>query len=344
MKIEKFCTLGLSFAILLGAFCKGKSSKDDTASDAAPISWDEARVEASVKFVAAEPHPMGSPRQKQVMEYLKSEAEAAGLEVQLDAFIATVPDPAALNAASVMQTTTLDLEAANVLAKLKVPGSSCVLLVASHYDSKRLEGEISLGANDSGSSTAVVLELMRGLQKAEIKEQLRCSILAVWFDAEEAYLPEWYDGERSHPAKIQDHLYGSRHMASLLTPCDGSMCLPAMWGGEKVKAMLLLDMVGMPNASLTRELHSDPGLLAKAIELDKKVNKGFLYRANRRAPIEDDHKPFVDRGVKALNMIDFNNIETWHTAKDVPESLSSSSMRMAGQLAAALVLDLTREP
>lgn len=340
MKSRNFfaCGLGLVGFVLLGSFCKGTSTKQE-AGMSEPIAWDEKRVEDHLAFIAAEPHFTGSARQKEVGAYIEKEARALGLEVTVDSFTVTVPDPAASSgSASVVQKLTLDLPAQNILARLKVPGSSCVVLLGSHYDSKRLEGEISLGANDSGSSSAALLELMRGLGEAGVKEQLKCSVLAVWFDAEEAYLEDWYDGERSHPAKIKDHLYGSRHMAAQLTSCEGGLCLPSPWGSEQVRALFLLDMIGMPNVSLTRESNSNPQLLEQAIALDKQLHNGFLYRANRRFPVEDDHIPFAERGVRTLNLIDFNNIDSWHTAADVPASISQKSIRMVAMLAAALVI------
>lgn len=338
------CSLSVLGLVLLGSFCKGTSSKNGEGRGE-PIGWEESRVEAHIATIAAAPHFTGSPRQKEVAAYIEAEAKALGLEVSLDPFTATVPDPAATSgAASVMQTLTLDLPAQNILAKLKVPGSSCVVMLASHYDSKRLEGEISLGANDSGSSSAALLEIMRGLGANGVKEQLKCSVLAVWFDAEEAYLPDWDTGERKHPAKIKDHLYGSRHMAESLSACEGGMCLPSASGGERIKAFFLLDMIGMPNVSLTRESNSHPELLEKAVALDKTLHDGFLYRSRHRFPVEDDHIPFAARGVRVLDLIDFHNTDTWHTAQDVPASLSMSSIRKVGMLAAALVLDEAKEP
>jgi hypothetical protein len=321
--------------LMSGAFCKSKVDPGQSL-----IAWDEKRVRSAVEVIAAEPHPMGSARQAQLAEWLQKEGESLGLTVSVDTFTASVPDPALMGSSgSVMQKLTIDLTARNVYAKLKVPETDCVVLLGSHYDSKRLDAGPNVGANDSASSSAALLEIMR-----QMKEQtdLKCSIMAVWFDGEEAWLPEWRDGEDKHPARQQDNLYGSRHLAGQLQSCASAQCLPQHLGGEKVKALVLLDMIGMPQVRLSLDSLSDPQLMTMAVELDRKMFQGELYgRSYSRSSI-DDHVPFMEKGVPAIDLIDFDNLQTWHQPTDRPETLDYKSIEKVSQLAMAMLLQLAR--
>jgi hypothetical protein len=321
--------------LMSGAVCKSKTEPGQS-----PMPWDEKRVRSAVDVLAAEPHPMGSERQAQLADWLQKEGEAIGLTVSVDSFTASVPDPALLGSSgSVMQKLTIDLTARNVYAKLQVPQADCVVLLGSHYDSKRLDAGPNVGANDSASSSAALLEIMRQMKE---RSELKCSIMAVWFDGEEAYLPEWRDGEDRHPARQQDNLYGSRHLASQLQSCASAQCLPAHLGGEKVKALVLLDMIGMPNVRLSLDALSDPQLMSLAVELDRKMFQGELYGRSYSRSAVDDHVPFMEKGVPAIDLIDFENLQTWHQPTDRPETLDYKSIEKVSQLAMALLLKLAQ--
>jgi hypothetical protein len=330
--------------VMSGSFCKNSTPETGPTESVGPIAladipWDGTRVSQHLKELTAAPHYFGSPRQKELAAYLEAEARKLELSVQVDTFQATVPDPAALTGVtSMMQNTTLQLTGYNVYARLPIEGATCVILIGSHYDSKRLEGVESLGANDSGSSSAALLELMRAFQTPALKQRLRCSLMAVWFDGEEAYLPEWLDGETRHPSGIKDHLYGSRHLAGRLEACGAQQCLPQALGGERVQQMLLLDMIGMPNAQLTLDRYSTPELLALAQRLDKAYYQGRLYRDSYPKPVMDDHIPFLAKGIPSLNLIDFENLNTWHTSQDRLETLALSSIEDISKLAVALIV------
>ncbi len=334
------CIAALSLGLSAGQ-CHSQRS-DGPASDANNpfFAWDSDKVKTHLATLAAEPHPLGSLRQLELAQYIEGEARSYGLTVMRDDFTVQVPDPALLHgASSVMQTLTLAKSAQNIFAKLAVPQSSCIFLLASHYDSKRLDGEVSLGANDSGSSSAALLEIMRQLTQLTQSRPLRCSVLAVWFDGEEAYLRDWRDGETRHPAQQADHLYGSRRLAEQLASCGNASCLPSKLGGERVEAMVLLDMIGMPRGTLSWDSFSTPELVSKAKAIDKRLYGGRLF-ASFSKPIEDDHLPFLAKGIPAIDLINFEDTSTWHTSLDRLENISLDSLRDIAQLALHLIYEL----
>src|SRR4051794_23723275 len=138
-----------------------------------------------------------------------------------------------------------------------------------------------VGANDGGSSTGVLLEMARALTGAAHADD----VILVWFDGEEAYV-EW------GPA---DGTYGSRHLAE-------------KWAAEgklaAIKALINMDMTGDRNLDILPEQNSDRELreLAWKAAADLGYAKHFLAVGG---PVEDDHMPFLARGVKALDLIDF---------------------------------------
>ncbi len=319
-----------------GTLCRPQSSSRE------PYAWDQKSLQKSLEIFTAEPHTVGSDRQAVLTNWLQSETEQMGLQVTVDSFAIQVPDPSLLGGtSSLMQSLTIERSARNVYAKLKVAGSDCVILIGSHYDSKRIEGISYVGANDSGSSSAALLEIMRQLKAVS---SLSCSVMAVWFDGEEAWLPEWRDGQDRHPARQQDNLYGSRHLAAQLQNCKAGLCLPENLGGESVKALVLMDMIGMPKVQLTLDASSDPRLMQMARDLDQSMNKDLLYSRPYPKPIEDDHRPFMDRGVPSVNLIGFENLQTWHQASDVLSTLDLGSIEKVSQLAIALVTKLGETP
>ena len=109
---------------------------------------------------------------------------------------------------------------ANVV--VKIPGADAGrILITGHFDTKLFRQFRFVGANDGGSSAAMLLELARVLKDRKNPY----TIELVFFDGEEATLPEWTG---------TDHTYGSRHYVET-GKADGSL--------SKIRAMILFDMV-----------------------------------------------------------------------------------------------------
>ena len=55
----------------------------------------------------------------------------------------------------------------------------------------------------------------------------------------------------------------------------------------------------------------------------------------RPAAVEDDHLPFLEAGVRALDLIDFNfgpNNAYWHTPRDTMDKLGAHSFEVIGNV------------
>jgi len=135
----------------------------------------------------------------------------------------------------------------------------------------------------------------------------------VWDDAEEA-VKSWSD---------TDSLYGIRHLAEKWEG-DGTL--------KKTKAFLLADMIGDADLNIERDSNSTPWLEAVVYEAATRLGYQSHF-FSRTMTVDDDHLPFVRRGVPSADLIDFDygydNV-FWHTPQDTVDKLSPKSLEIAG--------------
>jgi Zn-dependent M28 family amino/carboxypeptidase len=206
---------------------------------------------------------------------------------------------------------------ANII--LKFPGKSGrAIVITGHYDTKRIPMVHFVGANDAGSSTGFLLELARVLAAMNHNDD----IYIVFFDGEEAVV-NWTGA---------DSLYGSRHLASKWA-ADGTL--------PRIRALINIDMIGDKELDITNDSNSSESLRAMVQQIATKLGYGKYFRHDPNA-IDDDHKPFADSGVNAIDIIDLDkgpNGSYWHTAQDTMDKLSAHSFQVVGDV----VLELIRE-
>src|SRR6266853_2407395 len=268
-----------------------------TADDAPPPEktggFDGKRAFAHVaKQVSFGPHPSGSPAIAKVQEYLLAELKSYGCTVETDAFNSDTPIGR--------------LPMKNIL--VKIPGEKPgVILLGTHYDTLLMDNFV--GADDAGSSAAVMLELARLLCPRKGK-------YAVWiafFDGEEA-MKHWSE---------TDSRYGSRQMAAKLAS-SGDI--------KKIKAFLLADIVGGRQARFPRESSSTPALVDLFWETAARLGYSALF-VNDSSSAEDDHDSFLKRGVPSVDVIgDFVNNGYWHTPQDALDKISAKTLAVTGHV------------
>lgn len=203
----------------------------------------------------------------------------------------------------------------------KFPGqSSEIVVVAGHYDTLFQKGFV--GANDGASSAALLLELARVFG---LKHSPPLGLWVVFFDGEEA-VQQWSD---------VDGLYGSRHQV-------------AVWGQQgvlpRIKAVLVVDMIGDKNLALKRDLNSTPWLTDLVWAVAKKEGYAAHF-IDETTAVMDDHSPFVAAGVPAVDLIDFDYGPAngyWHTPQDTVDKLSAGSLTIVGAVVLATVEQLSQ--
>jgi Zn-dependent M28 family amino/carboxypeptidase len=243
------------------------------------------------RLVAIGPRVAGSPGGQRARDYIVGELKKiGGVQAQVKPFEAETPYGR--------------VKMANVIAVL--PGRRAdVVMVAGHYDTKLFTEFRFVGANDGGSSAALLLELARRLAAGP---------------RDYTYWLVWFDGEEAREAWTErDSLYGSRRLASELAQARR---LP--------RAMVLVDMIGDRDLSLRREAHS-AGWLTEII-WDAAGRRGYARHFIRESmPVEDDHVPFLKLGVPASLLIDFD-YPPWHTAEDTLDKVSAQSLGIVGEV------------
>lgn len=266
-----------------------------------------AAFEYTRKVVAFGPRPGGSPALAKTRAWIKQELAPRGCELIADPFTAQSPDgPVPME---------------NILCKFpaKSGASGKAIAITGHYDTKKMAGFV--GANDGGSSTGFLLELAAVLQGAPRTDD----IYLVFFDGEEAF-HEWTD---------TDSLYGSRHLAKKWT-ADGA--------NGKLKALINIDMIGQKNLHVAFELNSAATLRNQVWNTAQALGYAAAFSRQGGGAITDDHMPFLNEGVKALDLIDFDSQATfWHTPQDTMDKLSPESFEIVGRLIMRVIADLEQQ-
>ncbi|XP_005600109.2 glutaminyl-peptide cyclotransferase [Equus asinus] len=236
----------------------------------------------------------------------------------------------------------------NIISTLN-PTAKRHLVLACHYDSKYFpewNNRVFVGATDSAVPCAMMLELARALDKQLLSlkripnSQPDLSLQLIFFDGEEAFL-HW---------SPQDSLYGSQHLARKMasTPHPpGATDTNQLHGMD---LLVLLDLIGAPNPTfpnffpntarwfdrlraIEHELH-ELGLLK-----DHSYERPYFHSNGYGNVIQDDHIPFLNKGVPVLHLISSPFPEVWHTMDDNEENLDETTIDNLNKIIQVFVLE-----
>lgn len=247
------------------------------------------------EIVAFGPRPIGSANHKKVENYILTHLKGDTVE-QEDFEVDTSEGKFPVH---------------NIIAKF--PGTrDGIVVIASHYDTNwPLRSTSYVGANDGASSSAALLEIAIHLRG---KPRNSYSVWLLWDDAEESMKLPWFDPES---------LYGVRHLAQKWQD-DGTL--------KKIKAFILLDMIGDADLNIDRDHNSTSWLEDMVYQAATKLGYQSHFFARDNA-VGDDHEPFMKRGVPCADLIDleygYNNV-FWHTPQDTVDKLSPKSLEIVG--------------
>ena len=197
-----------------------------------------------------------------------------------------------------------------------IPGRLPAVVVAAHYDVEaRPRGFV--GANDGAAATAAVVELSRGLASEAVVGGRE--VRFVLFDGEEE--PPW-SGDFYADAMRGSRAYVARHPGEV---------------GE----LILLDYVANRGLRLPREGSSDRGLWAKLRAAAERSGTAASFPDRSGLSIYDDHTPLLERGVAAIDLIDFDY--PWRdTLADNVNKLSPRALDVTGETIYALLDEMRR--
>lgn len=265
-----------------------------------PAAFDGARaLEEARSFVALGPKAAGTSGAATAAGWIRDRLAAHGWEASIDEFSDGPPGA--------------ETAFRNVVARRRGAGPGIVILGA-HYDTKSGIPGFE-GANDSASGVAALLEIARIHARAVPARDL----LLAFFDGEECrveYGPH-------------DGLHGSRRLAR--------RAVEEGWAPD-VRAVVVLDMIGDRDLTVTVPRNGTPALLTAVFEAARAEGARDRFRL---APggILDDHVPFLDAGMPAVDLIDFEFgsapglNDYWHTAADTIDKLSADSLALVARVA-----------
>ncbi len=300
MKSEK---LGLAVFVALFALCPQPSALIQARQQPAGQTTPAATVRATFdggrayehlrQVVSFGPRPAGSAALERTRTYITDQLKADGVTVTPQAFDAKTPIG--------------QIHMVNLIAT--IPGARKERIVlAGHYDTKLFREFRFVGADDGGSSTALLLEMARVLKA----RRNTLSVELLFLDGEEATLRDWGGS---------DHTYGSQYYV------DNAKRTGTL---SSLKAIVLVDMIGDRSLRIMRETASTRWLTDAIWSTAKRLgySSTFVDDATR---IEDDHIPFLEAGVQAVDIIDLD-YPAWHTASDTLDQTSARSLEIVGKV------------
>ncbi|XP_048837410.1 glutaminyl-peptide cyclotransferase-like a [Brienomyrus brachyistius] len=223
----------------------------------------------------------------------------------------------------------------NVLAVLD-PAAPRRLLLACHYDSKAIQpprGKAQkpfVGASDSAVPCAMILELVTALDgqlKSLTQQKVPLTLQLVFFDGEEAF-QEW---------TATDSLYGSRHLAERMSRTSHPAGGPHATLLQAVDLFVLLDLIGAPDPLFVNHFDNTARWFDRLITAEKRLHKLGLLSSHPSeqsyfrkdvylGPVQDDHIPFLQRGVPVLHLIATPFPSFWHTLQDTEENMHAPTV------------------
>ncbi|MCJ7716592.1 MAG: M28 family peptidase, partial [Anaerolineales bacterium] len=160
-----------------------------------------------------------------------------------------------------------------------------------------------------GSGVAVLLELARTLPK-----DLAVPVQIVFFDAEDnGGIGDW------------DWILGSRGFVEHLNS-------PPL-------AAIIVDMVGDADLEIYKEQNSDEELTEQIWEQARLLGYEKVFLSEKNFSVLDDHTPFIEAGIPAVDIIDLD-YPYWHTTQDTVDKVSSESLQIVGDTLFAWILSL----
>lgn len=193
----------------------------------------------------------------------------------------------------------------NIFAKRS--NSVSPIILGAHYDSRMhadqdpdlaLRSQPVPGADDGASGEAVLLEIARVLPQSDQ------NVWLVFFDSEDqGNIDSW------------DWLLGSTVFANSLrvTP----------------KAVVIVDMIGDANLNIYREISSTKSLTDQIWQTAGELGYSNYFIDQEKYTMLDDQTPFLERGIPAVDIIDFD-YPYWHTTADTLDKVSAASLDIVG--------------
>lgn len=182
------------------------------------------------------------------------------------------------------------------------------IIIGAHYDTRMVADndpdpakklEPVPGANDGASGVAILLELARVVSKDSVPVWL------VFFDTEDNGRIEGWDW-----------ILGSQAFVEELE--------------HRPEAVVIVDMIGDADQNIYIERNSNPALVNEIWEIAAELGFQDSFISTPKYSMIDDHTPFLQAGIPAVDIIDFD-YPYWHTTADTVDKISAESLEAVGR-------------
>ena len=253
-------------------------------------------------FMNYSPHPAGSAAERAAGDYILAQLKESGWKTETQEFsFRNVP-------------------IRNVVGKIG-EGRGPLVILGAHYDTRPRADQDKVhpdqpvpGANDGASGVAVLLELARTLDTSKLKNE----VWLAFFDAEDngdlggcVVAPPPCDNAPWHWS------IGTDYFAGKLT--------------VKPEFVVIVDMIGDADQNIYYEQNSDKQLQEQLWSIAARLGFDKQFVAQYKWSMDDDHTPFLQRGIRAVDLIDFD-YPYWHTTQDTADKVSGESLGRVGRV------------
>jgi glutaminyl-peptide cyclotransferase len=179
------------------------------------------------------------------------------------------------------------------------------LIIGTHYDTRQFSDQDSEkieqtfpvpGAIDGASGSALILELSEHIFKMD---------KSIWL--------LFFDGEDQGKINGWEWSIGADYFVSELDKTPDQV--------------VILDMLGDDDLQVFKEKNSDPALSNEIWTAAKKIGFGNYFKDKQKYALIDDHLPFVNQGIPASLLIDFD-YPYWHTTSDTLDKVSIRNLEI----------------
>ncbi|XP_028131872.1 glutaminyl-peptide cyclotransferase isoform X1 [Diabrotica virgifera virgifera] len=256
------------------------------------------------------PRVVGTSGHKKVFEYIKKELKNLDWNVEVDEFEDDTPKGR--------------LIFKNIIATLN-PNADRYLVLSCHYDSKYFEDIVFVGAIDSAVPCAMMLNLIKVMDK-ELKsvQSNSLSLKLIFFDGEEAFV-EWGP---------KDSIYGARHLAQVYqNKIETSRASGERINeNQKIDMLILLDLIGHKATRFLSTSRETENWYLRLANIETRLGNLSLLEGSQThfvkrrqyGGVEDDHIPFLQRNVPILHLISIPFGSIWHTEYDNRDAIEMS--------------------
>jgi glutaminyl-peptide cyclotransferase len=207
----------------------------------------------------------------------------------------------------------------NIIAKKS--DAAPQIIIGAHYDTRMFADQdpnaaqhtnYVPGANDGASGVAVLLGLARSLPKDTVPVWL------VFFDTEDnGNIEGW------------DWILGSREFVKN--------------NPVQPRAAIVVDMIGDADLNIYKERNSNPDVTDSIWAAAKGLGYESKFIPEYKYSMIDDHTPFLQAGIPAVDIIDFD-YPYWHTVQDTHDEVSAGSLRAVGETLRTWIVQQSEQP